>query len=189
MKKIVKKLSVYWGVPNLYNIKAISLAALMVAISVLAGKFLAIPRDGSVRFSLENFPILLSGMIFGPILGALVGVLADFVGCIVVGFSINPIIMAGCACVGLISGILFKIPVRSIKLRLLVSVAVSHVAASIFIKSIGLCVYYGYNMMITVLWRTLNYSIIGVVEFILLYLLFKNTGFRALINRFIGVRK
>lgn len=180
---LLGKISDFFGLKNLYNIKVISLAALFVAISVLAGKVLAFPKDGSVRFSLENFPILLSGIMFGPILGVLVGVLSDFLGCIVVGFTINPIIMAGCASIGLISGVLYRFRFCNLGVHVFIAVFTSHAIGSIFIKSIGLYVYYGYNLQLTIFWRSINYLIIGLVEFLIIYMLLKNKGFKAQMNR------
>ena len=44
----------------------------------------------TTRFSLEAVPIFIAGMLFGPIPGALVGFVADFVGCLFSGYGYNP---------------------------------------------------------------------------------------------------
>ena len=62
-----------------------------------------------MRFSFENTPIIFAGMIFGPIVEALVGTVADLVGCVMVAYEINPLVTLGAALIGLISGIVFYI--------------------------------------------------------------------------------
>ena len=54
--------------------------SLMVAISIVCGKYLAFSVGEFLRFSFENLPIILSGILFGPAAGALVGIVADLVG-------------------------------------------------------------------------------------------------------------
>ena len=64
--------------------------AFLVALSIVCGKFLAIPVGEILRFSFENLPILFAGLAFGPVAGALVGVCADLLGCVLRGYAINP---------------------------------------------------------------------------------------------------
>ena len=112
----------------------------MVAISILMGKYLAIRGGDVMRFSLENTPIILSGMAFGPTAGALVGLVADLVGCIMVGYTINPLVALGAASIGLISGfvprILAKASVNG-KLQLAITVAIAHLVGSGVCLAIG----------------------------------------------------
>ena len=102
--------------------------ALMVAISILMGKYLAIRGGDVMRFSLENTPIILSGIAFGPGAGTLVGLVADIVGCVMVGYTINPLVTLGAVAIGLISGfvprILAKINING-KMSLAITVAVA----------------------------------------------------------------
>ena len=57
------------------NPSALCLAALLAAMSLLLGKFLQIPTPLSdiVRISFENLPVILSGILLGPLAGALLG--------------------------------------------------------------------------------------------------------------------
>ena len=72
---------------GLKNVRVLATSALLAAISaVLARLIIPMPNE-TTRFSLEAVPIFIAGMLFGPIPGALVGFVADFVGCLVfVGF-------------------------------------------------------------------------------------------------------
>ena len=146
----------------------------MVAISILMGKYLAIRGGDVMRFSLENTPIILSGIAFGPGAGALVGLVADLVGCIMVGYTINPLVALGAVAIGLISGfvprILARINVNG-KLNLAITVAVAHLIGSVVIKTLGLSSYYDMPFIILMLWRALNYLIVGVLDGIVVHIL------------------
>ena len=148
--------------------------ALMVAISILMGKYLAIRGGDVMRFSLENTPIILSGMAFGPGAGALVGLIADIVGCIMVGYTINPLVALGAAAIGLVSGfvprILGKININT-RLKLAITVAIAHLIGSVVIKTVGLSAYYDMPFVILLLWRVLNYLIVGTLDGVVVHIL------------------
>ena len=160
----------------------VTLAALG-AIGIILGKFLAFNVTEFMRFSLENTTIIFAGIVFGPILGAAVGTVQDLVGCIAVGYAINPIITLGCATVGLISGVTFKIFKKApLTVRVALAVLPAHLFGSVLIKTLGLTLY-GYPYGITVAWRLLNYAIVGSVEIILITFLLKSKQLLAQINK------
>ena len=111
----------------------VTLAALG-AIGIILGKFLAFNVTEFMRFSLENTTIIFAGIVFGPILGAAVGAVQDLVGCIAVGYAINPIITLGCAVVGLISGAAFKL-FRKIPLTVRVALCMKPVLSFLALRS------------------------------------------------------
>lgn len=156
--------------------------SLLVAISIICGKYLAIRGGDVLRFSFENLPILLAGILFGPLAGAAVGVVADLVGCLLVGYPINPIVTLGAALIGLSSGLLWRVFVRletlSVVFQLPLTVCISHFVGSVVVKTFGLAAFYSFPIEVLFLWRLLNYAIIGAVESILLCLLFRNQFFR-----------
>ena len=161
------------------SLRVMVLCSVFVAISIVCGKYLAIRGGEILRFSFENLPIILSGIAFGPIVGAVVGVVSDLVGCLLVGYTINPIITVGGALMGLLSGIAFKLTKR-LPLAACVSivVAVSHLVSSVVVKTFGLSVFYSMPIMELMAWRLLNYVIIGALEGVLVYALLKNRAFR-----------
>lgn len=156
------------------NLRITIILALMVAISILMGKYLAIRGGDVMRFSLENTPIILSGIAFGPGAGALVGLVADLVGCIMVGYTINPLVALGAVVIGLISGfvprVLTKIKIND-KLKLVITVAIAHLIGSVLIKTLGLSAYYDMPFMILMLWRVLNYLIVGILDGVVIHVL------------------
>jgi len=157
------------------NLRVLVCAALLAAISIVCGKFLAFGVGNVLRFSFENLPILLAGIAFGPIVGAITGLLADLLGCLMVGYAINPLVTAGAVMIGFLSGFLScLIPSKHLCLRVSLCVAVSHMVGSVLVKTYGLAAWYDFPLYQLMLWRALNYLIIGIVEGTLLYFLLRN---------------
>ena len=152
-------------------------AALLAAMSIILGKYLAIRAGDTLRFSFENLPIFVAGMAFGPVVGVTVGVAADLIGCVIVGYTVNPVVTLGGAIIGLCGGMLFfifrKVPLLP---RTIISVTVTHILGSVVIKTVGLASYYSIPFFELMLWRLLNYVIVAVLETALIYLLIKNNA-------------
>ena len=165
------------------NPRALSLAALLAAMSLILGKFLQIPTPFSqiIRISFENLPVILAGMVLGPFAGAMTGAVADLVGCLLYGYEINPLITLGAAAVGLVSGTVSFVFARApLLFRVVLSTVLAHLAGSVLIKTAGLAAWYlasyamGYTELL--LWRALNYALISVLEILLLYFLLRHRG-------------
>ena len=157
--------------------KFLSTCAILAAFSIVFGKYLAINVTENFRFSLENLPLLLAGLYLGPAAGAVVGAVADLVGCLLVGYAINPFITLGAITVGFVSGFAGKRFHKKSPLCLLISIAFAHVFGSVIIKTLGLSIYYGSPFLPTLAWRSVIYLCTGAVEFIILFLLSKNQAF------------
>ena len=166
-----------FGIGAKMPLKMLVFSALLSAISIILGKYLAINAGEFLRFSFENLPIILSGIAFGPIVGGLVGAVSDVLGSLLVGYAINPIITLGACSVGVISGfsyLLMKKKPTSLTLRIIISVFSAHIAGSLIIKSVGLYLMYSTPLLVLLSWRVLNYVIIGTLEVILLRALLMN---------------
>ena len=168
-----------------------ALLAMLAAISIVCGKYLALNLGETMRFSLENMPIIFAGMAFGPLAGAAVGAVADIVGCLMVGYTINPVITIGAAAIGLISGFL-AIKLRKIGLNpyvvTVISVFFAHLIGSVIIKTIGLVAYSGMPYPILMLWRGLNYLIVGAIDGIITHILLSNKAIKSRISVIGGVK-
>lgn len=166
------------------TVKAMASLAMLTAISIILGKYLALPIGEVLRFSFENLPIIFAGIAFGPFAAVLVAVCADLLGCIMVGFTVNPIVTAGAAAIGLISGAVPLIFRNGSKKRsapiIALTVSLSHLIGSVVVKTFGLAVFYDMHIGILMLWRLFNYCIVAALEILLLTLLFKN---KALLNQ------
>ncbi len=172
------------------NLRVMVSAALLAALSIVLGKYLAINLGESVRFSFENLPVLMAGLFFGPAVGAAVGAVADIVGCFMVGFAINPIITLGAALMGAISGAIGmyaypNTPAWKSTWRIFVPVSVAHVVGSMCVKTIGMMVYYGTPLAILFV-RVPLYIVMIILEGYLIMLLYNNKTFTGQINKIIN---
>lgn len=166
------------------SLRVLALTAVLVAMSIVCGKYLAIRGGDILRFSFENLPILLAGMMFGPIVGGVAGVAADLIGCVLVGYAINPIVTLGAATIGIVSGILYRItPKLGVGLRSFFALTAAHLVGSVLIKTLGLAAFYDMPIGVLMLWRLLNYVIIGALEYLLIYAILKNKAIQSLIAR------
>ena len=172
-------------------LKVVAMLAILAAISIILGKYLAIRVGDVLRFSFENLPIIFAGAVFGPVAGILVGVVADLIGCVLVGYAINPIITVGGAVIGALSGILsylFKrFPGVHPVMKTLLITLIPHLVGSVVIKTFGLAVFYDMPFFILMLWRLLNYVIVGALEAILLFFLFKSKAINSQIIKYAQV--
>ena len=165
------------------TLRIMTLCALLCAMSIVLGKYLAIRGGEVLRFSFENLPILLSGMMFGPLVGAIVGVIADLLGCLLVGYAINPVVTLGAALIGLCGGALYRLLARlPLGVRVSASVALAHLLGSVLVKTLGLAAFYDMPLGALMLWRLLNYAIVGTLEVILCYAVLKNRAVQRLVR-------
>ncbi|MBQ3014182.1 MAG: hypothetical protein IJD75_03450, partial [Clostridia bacterium] len=90
-----------------------------------------------------------------------------------------PLVTLGAVCVGILGGLLFRL---TKKLPLLwqtcITVILAHLVASVIVKTFGLAAYYDMPFHILLLWRLLNYAVVGVAEWLLLYMVLKNKALR-----------
>ena len=164
------------GLKNVYVlVYAAMLAAMGVVIGIFCKNFLNF-GNGLFRITLENFPVIIAGLAFGPVVGACVGAVADIISYMLStqSFAISPIVTLGAAMVGAVSGLVSHYVIkREGNARVIVSVAAAHLVGSILIKSLGLFAYYEW----LVLWRIPTYVLIATLEAGLLCYLYKRSAF------------
>ncbi len=170
--------------------KSLVFMALMIALSIVLGKFLAINITDMIRISLENLPIILCAVVLGPIRGAVVALVADLLGCLLRGYAINPIVTIGAVTIALICGFIYKLRNVSPLTKLVIAVLTSHLFGSVIIKTIGLASFYlsSYNMGIGALFfiRLATYTLTGIVEIVIISLLLKSKPIKNLILKIQG---
>ncbi len=161
-------------------------SAFLSALSIVFGKYLSIPVGSMLRFGFESTPIMLGGMIFGPVVGAAIGLVADLVGCVLVGYEINPLVTLGCVLIGALAGFVYRILKKHTSLKewlaVAISVAIAHLIGSVTVKTAGLAAYYGMPYLLLMLWRLLNYIIVGVCDATVISVLLKSSMFKKQVN-------
>ena len=127
--------------------RILTAAAMLTALSVVIGILCKNLFTFNVyyRITFENLPIILCGILFGPVVGAMSGACADIVSCLMsTNPAVNPLITLGAICVGLISGLVPKLLVRkSCPTQYALSVALAHLIGQVGIKSIAKMIWFG----------------------------------------------
>ena len=159
-------------------IKLLTNMAMMTALSTVIGIFCKSVLDfgGVFRITFENIPIILTGIVLGPIAGGAVGLCSDIVSYLLTGqaYPLNPVVTLGAVMIGIVSGVIAKYVVRKKgNLQIILSASFAHIIGSMIIKPIGLYQFYG----ILVLWRIPLYLIIAPIEILILCLLLRSKIF------------
>ncbi len=168
---------------GLRNVRILATAAMLGALSVVIGiickNFLNF-GNGLFRVTFENFPIILSGILFGPAVGGTVGIVSDMVSYFLStqSFAISPIVTIGAALVGIVSGLVsnYVIKKRS-NARIIFSVIIAHLIGSIIVKTFGIFAYYNMSYGMLILYRLPTYAVISAVESFFICLIFRHKAF------------
>ena len=173
------------------SVRSLTLAAMLVAMSVVIGIFCKTMLNfgnGLMRITFENLPVILAGILFGPLVGGAVGAASDLMSYLLSPQTYPPnlVVTLGAAVIGIISGVVSHhiIKKRSI-LQIVVCTICAHAVGSMIIKSIGLFQFYSWGVLI----RIPIYVGISALETLLLCLLFKNKVFSSLIAGIVGDEK
>lgn len=166
------------------NIRKITQNAMMVAISVIIGIFCKSFLNfgaGLFRITFENVPIIMSGVISGPVAGGIVGLASDLVSYFLSGqyYPPNLVVTLGATMVGVVSGLVSRFLVkRRGSVQIIASGALAHIIGSMIIKPIGLYQFYG----ILVLLRIPMYMVIAPLEITLICVLLRRKSFARVVG-------
>ena len=166
---------------TLKNVKTLAISAMLTALGVVIGTVCKTFFDfgGVFRITFENLPIIMAGILYGPIIGGLVAIAVDVISALVAGQGPLIFVMIGSMSVGIISGIVSKYIVRKKGvLQIISSAASAHIVGSMIIKPIALFSIYQW----AVLFRIPIYLMIAPVEILLLCVLFKNKLFSRVVD-------
>lgn len=158
------------------SLKMLVISAMLTAIGVVIGIICKTFLDfgGIFRITFENLPIIMSGVLFGPVVGGMVGAAVDIISALTAGQAPLPFVMVGSITVGVVSGVMAKYIVRQKGTRqIALSAAAAHLIGSMIIKPIALFTIYEW----AVLFRIPIYMVIAPIEIFILCLLFKNRSF------------
>jgi len=169
----------------------ITLSGLLLAASIILTRILsfrfAIGGIEGIRIGLGGLPLLMAGVLMGPVTGGVVGILSD-----VIGYFINPMgpymphFTLTSALNGIIPGLLLlKKEKETLSLKQLASV----VAITRLIASTILVPYFLYIVFHLPLMVTLPPRIVSLVIEVPLYTLFLHQVLRRVPVRFLSVRK
>ena len=166
------------------GVKYITQAAMMIALSVIIGIFCKTFLNfglGLWRITFENIPILMSGIIMGPVAGGIVGLSSDLLSYFLSSQAYPPnlIVTLGATMVGVVSGLVSRFLIkRRGSVQIIVSGAFAHAVGSMIIKPIGLFQFYQW----AVLFRIPLYLVIAPLEIGLICALLKRKSFAKIVG-------
>ncbi|MBQ8936087.1 MAG: folate family ECF transporter S component [Oscillospiraceae bacterium] len=157
--------------------------ALLCAISVVLTRVLAI-NTHTIRISFGAVPIILAGLFFGPIEGAMVGFVADIVGCLFLsGFGYTPVLALSPILMGSLPALLVRLfpEERDLgPLELAAAVFPTEILGPICWTTFGLHLLYGTPIPALLAARIPLYLITGALDTLLVFLLLKSGVFQRL---------
>ncbi len=164
--------------------QTMTMSAMLIAMSVVIGIFCKSFLNfggGLLRITFENLPILLSGIMFGPLVGGIVGGATDIISYLLSPqiYPINILVTLGAAMMGVISGFLSRyVLTKKGYARIIVSSVTAHIICSMIIKPIGLFAFYSWAVLV----RIPLYLVIAPIEIAIICLMYKNTGVKRIID-------
>ena len=162
---------------------ALTVCALLTALSVVLARLLTIIPSEVSRFSLEAVPILLAGLLFGPLPGAAVGFAADFIGCLFSPFGYNPIFCLPPILYGLCAGLFRPWLTQKISpLRIAAAFLPAIVLGSILYQSGSLALIYGGESKLAffvtkLATRSVQFAVTSVLDVLLVWALCRSRVF------------
>ncbi len=161
------------------SIKTIVALAMLSAISIILSRFCVIWITNSIRISFGNIPIILAGILFGPLAGGLVGAASDILGAAFLSglgwyppITISPILM------GVIPGLLHMLVVRKLSwVRMACVVLPADIIAAMGWSTFCLYTLYGTPISVLLTVRIPLYLAIAFLETSILFMLCKSNIF------------
>ncbi len=132
-----QKLKVY------FTTERIAYLGIMVALAVLTNVFPIFFNGGSNSVSFTYTIYVLAGVFFGPVSGGIVGLLSDLLGFLIAPQGpYMPLITLSSALMGVIGGLIYKIPKINHFLKLAIAYVIIFVVCTLGLNTLGLWIIY-----------------------------------------------
>lgn len=169
------------------TVRRITVCAMLCALSVILARLIIPMPNDFTRFSVEAVPVLIAGMFFGPLAGAMVGFSADLIGCLLFSaFGYNPIFCLPPILYGLAGGFFGPwLKSKASFWRVLIAFAVPVVLGSVLWQSLPLAYMYGKgdtlwaSYLLFLSTRSVQFAITLVLDVVIVFLLQKSGAFKA----------
>lgn len=155
--------------------------ALLAALEAVLARFVPMP-SATVRVSIEAVPIIVAGLLFGPLAGGAVGLVGDAVGCLFSAYGYNPVFSVPPMLIGVCAGLMrFLLNDRISYVRVLASFLPAVIVGSVFWQSWWLAFFYGTHSFTWFLGaRAVQFAATSLVNAAIVLALFKSRVFETL---------
>ncbi len=154
---------------QLHSIHVLTTTSILIALSILLS-FFKIPITQMIEIRFSSLPIALSGYLFGPVLGGIVGAMSDILGYIIrptgpyfPGFTIST------ALAGILYGLLLHKKELTLR-RILVTQLVYFIVIGCVVNTLNLSILYGTDFQVLFLSRLPKEIIMYPIQSGLLYI-------------------
>lgn len=161
---------------NKITTKVVTRAAILTAISIVLSRFLSIFISQTLKIGFSSIPLMLCGLMFGPLVGAMSGLAADLIGAMIflggqfhLGFTLSSILTA------VIPALVKKYLIKDKKnstLLIVVSVILTFLVAHLLLNSLWLTQLYGMTypaMMISRAPKVIIEAILNIIIMKVIY--------------------
>lgn len=158
------------------NVKTVVFAGVLIAVNIILKRLFAIELGPDLRIDFGDLPIFLAGIWMGPVVGGICGGVADFLGCIIKGWAVNPFILLASMFAGVLGGI-FKQYVFKGKLdskKIAVIVCLHGLIGSMVLTTIGLHIQNGTPYIAMIPSRIIKTICLVIANTILVSILYKS---------------
>ena len=162
-----------------FSTYSLTVCALLTALSVVLARVLTLIPAETTRISLEAVPIVLAGLLCGPLPGALVGFAADLIGCLISPFGYTPIFCVPPILYGLLAGLLRRYVLEKPTLpRTALAFFPAALIGSVLWQSMALALVYGGDakqafFLTKLVSRSIQFALTGGVDTLIVWLLLR----------------
>lgn len=166
------------------KLRLLSFIGIMTALSVILARFFPIVNTPTIRVTLGGIPVMLTGIVCGPLPGALVGILSDFTGCVFSGYLPYLPLMISPVLTGLMPAVIISFMGRKrLLLSVIVSLGITSVITSVIWTPFALHLMTGTNMSVLIVSR-LPFNILQfAAEATAIYLILKSKALERIFNK------
>lgn len=167
------------GARPAFSTYSLTVCALLTAMSVVLARVLTLIPAETTRISLEALPIVLAGLLCGPIPGALVGFAADLIGCLFSPFGYNPIFCLPPILYGLLAGLVRRYVLEKSTLpRTALAFFPAAIIGSVLWQSMALALVYGGDakqafFLTKLVSRSIQFALTASVDTLIVWLLLR----------------
>ena len=178
--------NVQYATPKMAT-RTLAYCAMLAALQVVLARLIIPMPAADTRFSLEAIPVVLAGLFFGPMAGAMVGFSADLVGCLFSGYGYTPLFCLPPILYGLFAGLLRRyVSNKPSFFRVLLAFAPAVILGSFLWQSVTLAYVYNsqgaflQSLLLKLSTRGIQFAICWPVEAMITTILLKSGIFQAL---------
>ena len=162
-----------------FSTYSLTVCALLTALSVVLARVLTLIPAETTRISLEAVPIVLAGLLCGPLPGAVVGFAADLIGCLFSPYGYNPIFCVPPILYGLCAGLFRPMLAKKVNIgRIALAFLPAITLGSVLWQSMALALVYGGDakqafFLTKLVSRSIQFALTGSVDSLIVWLLLR----------------